>query len=138
MAAVEAAPRSSAPPSLLPADQGGRTLTSGGLCERSCLPRPEEGDAAVAGPADSGASDQIRLFGPEMLPDPYPTYQRLRAEDPVHWYEAFGAWVLTRYDDVDAVLRDLRFSSTLGDVVPAGTAADEQGWQALRGLYTFV
>ncbi|HEY7539306.1 MAG TPA: cytochrome P450 [Methylomirabilota bacterium] len=45
---------------------------------------------------------------PEFLADPYPTYHRLRAEDPVH-HSPLGFWVLTRYEDVAAVLRDPRF-----------------------------
>jgi len=45
---------------------------------------------------------------PEFLADPYPTYHRLRAEDPVH-HSPLGFWVLTRYEDVSAVLRDPRF-----------------------------
>ena len=45
---------------------------------------------------------------PEFLADPYPTYHRLRAEDPVH-RSPLGFWVLTRYEDVSAVLRDPRF-----------------------------
>jgi cytochrome P450 len=51
------------------------------------------------------------LFGPGMVADPYPVYDRLRASDPVHWHEPFGAWVLTRYADVAAVLHDPRFSA---------------------------
>jgi len=45
---------------------------------------------------------------PEFLEDPYPTYHRLRSEDPVH-HNPLGFWVLTRYEDVVAVLRDPRF-----------------------------
>ena len=45
---------------------------------------------------------------PEFLADPYPTYHRLRAEYPVH-YSPLGFWVLTRYEEVAAVLRDARF-----------------------------
>jgi cytochrome P450 len=45
---------------------------------------------------------------PEFLADPYPTYHRLRADDPVH-HSPLGFWVLTRYEDVAAVLRDPRF-----------------------------
>ena len=45
---------------------------------------------------------------PEFLADPYPTYHRLRAEDPVH-HSPLGFWVLTRYEDVSSVLRDPRF-----------------------------
>jgi cytochrome P450 len=52
---------------------------------------------------------QFNPMAPEFLADPYPTYHRLRAEDPVHW-SPLGFWVLTRYDDVVAVLRDQRFA----------------------------
>ncbi len=45
---------------------------------------------------------------PEFLADPYPTYHRLRDEDPVH-HSPLDFWVLTRYEDVAAVLRDPRF-----------------------------
>ena len=45
---------------------------------------------------------------PEFLADPYPTYHRLRDEDPVH-HSPLDFWVLTRYEDVVAVLRDPRF-----------------------------
>jgi pimeloyl-[acyl-carrier protein] synthase len=44
---------------------------------------------------------------PKFLADPYPAYHRLRAEDPVH-QSPLGFWVLTRYDDVVATLRDPR------------------------------
>jgi len=33
------------------------------------------------------------LFGPEMLADPYPVYHQLRASDPIHRYEPWGAWM---------------------------------------------
>jgi hypothetical protein len=38
-----------------------------------------------AGPSD--------LFDAQTLADPYPTYRRLRDEDPVHWDAANGRWV---------------------------------------------
>jgi cytochrome P450 len=37
---------------------------------------------------------------PEVRADPYPLYQQMRAEDPVHWDESLGFWALTRYADV--------------------------------------
>jgi cytochrome P450 len=52
-------------------------------------------------------------FLAEFQVDPYPTYHRLRVEDPVH--RSFDTWVLTRYADVKAVLRDPRFGA---DQVP--------------------
>ena len=41
---------------------------------------------------------------PAVRTDPYPIYRRLRETDPVH-RSHFGYWVLSRYADVDAVLR---------------------------------
>ena len=46
-----------------------------------------------------------KLFGPEMLADPYPFYARLRARAPVCWVGEFGGWVVTRYADVAAIFR---------------------------------
>jgi pimeloyl-[acyl-carrier protein] synthase len=61
---------------------------------------------------------------PEFLADPYPTYHRLRAEDPVH-QSPLGFWVLTRYEDVSAVLRDPRFiKEPLAALVAARFGAD--------------
>lgn len=50
----------------------------------------------------------------EQLACPYPLFADLRDGSPVHWSEHLGAWVLTRYDDVLAVLHDTaRFSSLM-------------------------
>ncbi|MGH2404039.1 MAG: hypothetical protein ACRDGN_06170, partial [bacterium] len=51
------------------------------------------------------------LLSPALRADPYPTYHRLRSRDPVHWSVPAKAWVITRYADVQAVLRDARFSA---------------------------
>ena len=47
-------------------------------------------------------------FADAITQDPYPTYAALRARSPVHRSLLTHAWVLTRYADVDAVLRDHR------------------------------
>src|SRR5258706_16319892 len=44
--------------------------------------------------------------------NPWEIYDRMRAADPVH-HSPLGVWVLTRYDDVAAHLRDPRF--VMGD-----------------------
>ncbi len=38
--------------------------------------------------------------------DPYPTYQRLRDEQPLYYNERHDFWGLSRYTDVDTALRD--------------------------------
>jgi len=59
------------------------------------------------------ARNRVRFnpFSDEFRCNPYAMYKRLRSEDPFH--RAMGTWVLTRYRDVAAVLRDRRFSSML-------------------------
>ncbi|HSR23571.1 MAG TPA: cytochrome P450, partial [Candidatus Eisenbacteria bacterium] len=52
-------------------------------------------------------------WDPAFRLDPYPVYDRLRAEDPVHWSDAAGVWLLTRHADADAALHDRRLSSRL-------------------------
>ena len=49
---------------------------------------------------------------PRVYRNPYPTYAKLRAQDPVHWNFLSQSWVLSRYRDIDAILRDhTRFSN---------------------------
>jgi cytochrome P450 len=48
------------------------------------------------------------LTDPDVLAEPYALYRRMRREDPVHWSDALGAWVLTRHADVQAAVRDPR------------------------------
>ena len=45
------------------------------------------------------------LLDPDVLANPYPLYQRLRSEDPVHWDPYLHAWVVTRYADVLTVFQ---------------------------------
>jgi len=51
------------------------------------------------------------LFAPEALANSYPLFKRMRSEDPVHYCESGGYWILTRYRDVEAALHDERLSS---------------------------
>lgn len=46
---------------------------------------------------------------PVIMADPFPVYDKLREEDPVHWSPSLKAWVITRYADV----RDLLLSDNL-------------------------
>jgi cytochrome P450 len=52
---------------------------------------------------------------PELWRDPYPIYARLRDEDPVHYVQKRGFWVLSRFADVMAATCDTEvFSSAQG------------------------
>jgi cytochrome P450 len=50
---------------------------------------------------------------------PYDQYRRLREADPVHWSDLLSGWMLTRYDDVNRVLRDHTVSSDLARAKPS-------------------
>src|SRR5262245_40492049 len=43
-------------------------------------------------------------FSAAVRADPYPYYTALRSEAPVYFVEDVGAWAVSRYDDVHAVL----------------------------------
>jgi cytochrome P450 len=90
---------------------------------------------------------QFNPMDPAFVEDPYPTYHRLRAEDPVH-HSPLGFWVLTRYADVIAMLRDPRLikepiaafvAARFGMAVPPGLGLsmldrDPPDHTRLRGL----
>jgi cytochrome P450 len=94
-------------------------------------------------------------LSPEQLADPYPTYARAREQAPVFYSEDHRVWVITRYDDVVAVLKDHQtfssanaVSSTVGErpeavkevlaegypLSPTLTDSDEPVHGRLRGL----
>jgi cytochrome P450 len=60
------------------------------------------------------ANYSFNPIDPELLKDPYPIYQYLREDDPLHWSD-LGIWVLTRYEDCRSVLVDKKFGQ--GDFV---------------------
>lgn len=53
-----------------------------------------------------------QLLDPEVLANPYPLYERLRTEAPVHWDPYLHAWVVTRYADVVTVLHHFSANRT--------------------------
>jgi pimeloyl-[acyl-carrier protein] synthase len=101
----------------------------------------------IAGGRDDMAEVQFNPMDPEFVADPYPMYQRLQADDPVH-HSPLGFWVLTRYADVIASLRDPRLikepiaafaAARFGMTVPPGIGLsmldrDPPDHTRLRGL----
>jgi hypothetical protein len=70
----------------------------------------------------------LRLFGfvfggfnpwlEETRRDPLPAYRRLRENEPIRRNRWQGSWLLSRYDDVAAVLRDPRFTTDRTSLLP--------------------
>ena len=50
----------------------------------------------------------FNFFSRRLLANPYPIYRRLQTRDPVHRSRLIKGWVLSRHEDIDAVLRDFR------------------------------
>ena len=69
----------------------------------------------------------IKDFNPydeELQRDPFEIYQRLREDQPVHYNERRGFWVVSRYDDIKSAFKDHQaFSSAKGVTL----AYDEDG-----------
>ena len=49
---------------------------------------------------------------PKFIANPYPTYRELREKDPYHHSPLVGALVVSKYDDVDKILRDYKMFSS--------------------------
>ena len=76
-------------------------------------------------------------FAPDVTADPYPHYARLRDEAPVCWIPEQNLWMVTRYDDVAAVLHDpATFSSAdgMGALMSGGVGRNRIDARGLLGL----
>ena len=59
------------------------------------------------------STQQVNIVSAEFKADPFPFFARLRASDPVYRTtlpDKTAVWLITRYDDVNALLRDGRFT----------------------------
>src|SRR4051794_20358014 len=62
-------------------------------------------------PKTEKAAIRLRELINESPASPYPRFRRLREQDPVHWHERAGAWLLTRHADIVPALKDRRLSN---------------------------
>ena len=51
-------------------------------------------------------------WSPDFVASPYEAYAQLRAHAPVAWFEPTQQWLVSRYADVNALLRDRRLGRT--------------------------
>jgi len=108
------------------------TRTVSAVAERAEAP----GRTKAASTMTTGSIEFNPLL-PEVHDDPYPLYHRLRAHDPVH-RSPLGFWVLTRYADVAALLRDPRMSSdprNASRLRELQAALPDEGWEAPSMLF---
>jgi cytochrome P450 len=91
--------------------------------------------------AEAGAAQAERIggaligddrFGEFDWNDPWPTYDRMRAEAPI-WQNPDGATLLTRFADCEAVLRDPRFSASNDHADPPRVLADDDPRSLMAG-----
>jgi cytochrome P450 len=60
----------------------------------------------VAAATETSTAGVDAFFSQEFAAHPERVIARLRAEDPVHFVEPIGAWIITRYDDVRRLFTD--------------------------------
>jgi len=70
---------------------------------------------------------------PAFLADPYPFYHRLRETAPV-FKTPMGFWLLSRYDDIAASLRDRRFGKDFAGNIQRKYGADRMKEPAIANL----
>lgn len=91
--------------------------------------------------ASAAVGDGYDPFDPVFLSDPYRFYSQARREAPVAYSARYGAWIVSRHQDVVAVLKDpARFSSrhNLDYAVPLPQEVLDvlsQGYPQAAGLF---
>jgi cytochrome P450 len=85
---------------------------------------------------DLAVSPVFDLSDPDLYLQPHPLLHEMRERAPVHYSPELASWVLTRYDDVGAALRDRRFHAVEEhkkvDALPAAT---QQELAPLRRIF---
>ncbi len=86
-------------------------------------------------PETSASPVRFDPLSPAQRRDPYPVYAEARAKAPVFFAEPYGFWVVTRYDDVLAVLKDDETYSSVNalrsstvELPPEVEAVLAEGW----------
>jgi cytochrome P450 len=69
------------------------------------------------------AAAKYDLLSPAFFADPHAVFHQMRAEDPIYWHPLLNLWVLTRYEDIQTISRDPRFSAVRLGQFSAGVSA---------------
>lgn len=57
--------------------------------------------------------DPVLHASQEFINNPYPTFERFRNEAPVYWSDKGKYWIVSKYADIQAILRDLHYEKGL-------------------------
>lgn len=87
--------------------------------------------AATTGTATPAPFDP---FAPGFFDDPYPTYARMRVEDPVH-ASPLGPWILFRHDDANRLLRDASLSVDVRKAIEVNPGERRRRTELLAELF---
>ncbi len=68
--------------------------------------------------APASGAVSFNPLDPSFIGSPFAQYATLRDTEPRHHSELLSAWIVTRYDDVDRILRDPSMSSDIGRATP--------------------
>lgn len=85
---------------------------------------------------DPPAQIKYDLLSPSFFADPHSVFRRMRAEEPIHWHPQLNFWVLTRYEDIQTISRDPRFSAER--TAQFGTGVSEAMVPKLEACFRFV
>lgn len=78
------------------------------------------------------------LTDPACIPDPYPLYNQLRENAPIFKTSVTGTWVVNRYEDAKAMLRDPRCGSGAALEGDERTAIDGSSRRARTGTLSML
>lgn len=57
--------------------------------------------------------DPLQPLQEEFLQNPYPSFKRMREEEPVFWSPKNKYWIVSRFDDIFGILKDLTYEKHL-------------------------
>lgn len=66
--------------------------------------------------------DPLLHATPEFINNPYPTFTRLRNEAPVFWSDKGKYWIVSKYADIQQILRDLHYEKGVANPKAMGAA----------------
>src|SRR5262245_26939955 len=86
--------------------------------------------------SDAPSPPKYDLFSKDFFDDPHPAFRRMRVEDPLYLHPHLKVWISTRYDDIQNLMRDKRFSAER--VEQFGIGASEAMKEKLEACNRFL